>query len=626
MSQFGLLRLRRFGPFFWTQLCGALNDNLLKNAFVILFTFGALGDGLLAGDTLVNLSAGLFIAPFFLFSATAGQLADKLEKARLIRIIKLAEIGIVALAAVALARQSVSVLLAVLFLLGTHSAFFSPVKYSLLPQHLREQELVGGNALVQMGTFVAILAGTILGGALMSLGHRGPAAVAATAFALAIVGWLTSRAVPAALPRAPELRVSWNPLAETLRTVALTRENRTVFLSILGISWFWFYGALFLAQFPGLGREVLGGNEHVVTLLLLAFSLGVALGCLLCERLSEGKIELGLVPLGSLGLSIFAFDLFFAAGAWAPPAAAGFGVHAFFAAPGHWRILADLVLLGVFGGFYIVPLQALVQHRSAPHQRARVIAGNGILNAFFMVLAAVLALVLRGLGLSIPELILVSAIVNVGVALYIYSLVPEFLMRFLVWLLVHTVYRLRKRGLEHVPDEGAAVLVCNHVSYVDALVISAACRRPIRFVMNHHIFRIPILRFVFKTGRAIPIAPRKEDARQTAAAFEEIARGLELGDLICIFPEGRLTQTGEIDEFRSGIEEILARTPVPVIPMALRGLWGSFFSRKGGPAMWKRPRRFWSRIEIVCGMAIPPAEATAAGLHARVLALRGDAA
>jgi len=621
MGQFALLGARRFGPFFWTQFLGALNDNLFKNALVILFAFQVSG-AVFSTNTLVNLSTGLLTLPFFLFSATAGQLADKVEKSRIIRVVKLFEIAIMLLGALGLHLHSVPLLLGVVFLMGTHSAVFGPVKYSILPQHLHEDELVGGNALVQMGTFVAILLGTILGGGLVSIAARGETVVSATVVSLAVGGWLASRWVPSAPSQATELRLHWSPLRETLRTIGFARENRTVFLSILGISWFWFYGALFLAQFPGLTREVLGGSEGVATLLLALFSVGVALGCILCERLSGRTVELGLVPLGSIGLTLFALDLFFATRGMAP---AGPPIlwRPFLASAGHWRVLADLMLIGAFGGFFIVPLQALVQQRSEPSRRSRIIAGNNILGSLFIVLAAVLGIVLRDTGLGIPQLILVTALVNAAVAVYIYTLIPEFLMRFLVWLLVHTIYRMRTRGMENLPEEGAAVLVSNHVSFVDALVIAAACRRPIRFVMDHNYFHLPVLNFFCRTMGAIPIASRREDPKIVEQAFDAVARALEEGSLVCVFPEGRLTSNGDLGPFRPGIERVVARTPAPVVPMALRGLWGSFFSRRDGRAMSRPFRRIWSRIECVCGEPVPAAQVTAAVLQERVAALRG---
>jgi 1-acyl-sn-glycerol-3-phosphate acyltransferase len=380
---------------------------------------------------------------------------------------------------------------------------------------------------------------------------------------------------------------------------------------------------MFVTQFPNLSKNVLVADEHVVTVLLVVFSIGIGAGSLLCERLSGHKIEIGLVPFGSIGLTLFAVDLYFALAAHTRDAPVTLGE--FLRHAGHWRILCDLLLIGLFGGFYIVPLYAMIQSRSEASHRSRIIAGNNILNALFMVGAAVLAIVLFRSGFTIPQLFLATALLNAAVAVYIYTLVPEFLMRFLVWLLIHSVYRLDKSGLENIPEEGPAVLVCNHVSFVDALIIAAACRRPIRFVMDHVIFRIPVLNFIFRTGRAIPIASSRDDPAILEEAYEEIARGLEAGDLICIFPEGRVTDSGEMTPFRSGIRRIIERTPVTVVPLALRGLWGSFFSRKGGPAMTRPFRRgILSRIGLVVGTPVPPREATPEGLQERVLALRGD--
>ena len=622
MTQFGLLRQRRFGPLFWTQFFGAFNDNVLKNAIVILFAFAAATEA--EADTLVNLTAGIFILPFFLFSATAGQIADKLEKSRIVRLVKVFEIGIMAVAAAGFWHNSTPVLLLSLFLMGVHSTVFGPVKYSILPQHLAETELVGGNGLIEGGSFLAILLGTIAGGVAIAVPSHGGVIVSLVLIAVAVLGYVASRRIPRAEAVDPSLRIRYNALAETFHTLRLVGENRTVLNSVLGASWFWFYGALFLAQFPGFCRVTLGGDEHMVTLLLTVFSVGIGLGSMLCERMSSGKIELGLVPFGSIGLSVFAVDLA-VAGMRFPAPTGILSVIDFVRMAAGARILADLALIGVFGGFFIVPLYALIQHRSKPSQRSRVIAGNNILNALFMVLAAGLAVGLRRAGLSIPQLFLVTAALNAAVAVYIYTLIPEFLMRFLIWMLVHTMYRVKETGLSHVPDEGPAVLVSNHVSFVDALLIGGVCRRPVRFVMDHHIFKIPILSFIFRTGRAIPIASQKEDAALMERAFEEVARALAEGDVVCIFPEGRLTSSGEMSRFRPGIERIIHRSPVPVVPLALRGLWGSFFSRQGGAAMRRPFRRFWSRVELVAGSPIAAAQVSAAGLEETVAALRGDA-
>ncbi|WP_439639359.1 MFS transporter [Nevskia sp.] len=620
-----LLATRRFSPFFWTQTLGAFNDNVFKNALVILVSFGIAG---LSQDDInlyVNLAAGLFILPFFLFSATAGQLAEKYEKSRLIRWIKLAEIGIMALGVIGLYLGQVPFLLAVLFLLGAQATIFGPVKYAILPQALAPSELITGNAWVEAATFLAILLGTLLGGWLIAQAF-GIAAVSAVIVAVAVLGYLSARAIPLAPAAAPTLAINWNAFTETARNLAFMRGNRTVFLSVLGISWFWFYGATFLAQLPNWVKLNLGGNEQVVTCLLTVFSLGVGLGSLLCERLSGHKVEVGLVPLGSIGLSLFGADIYFAAPGDA--AATGLGAAAWLAQAGSHRLLLDLALIGVSGGLFIVPLYALIQTRSEASHRSRIIAGNNILNAAFMVASAVLAIVLLKAGLNIPQLFLAAAILNAGVAVFIYTLVPEFLMRFLAWMLIRVLYRIRVSGLEqHIPEEGAAIVVCNHVSYVDALIVGGSVRRPLRFVMDHRIFRIPGLNFLFRTARAIPIAPAKEDPAMLEAAYAEIDRALKNGEIIGLFPEGALTRDGEIQPFKPGIEKILAATPVPVIPLALRGLWGSMWSRIDSRLHRARlPRRFRAEIELLADAPIAPAGLTAAALEAKVRSLRGDRA
>jgi 1-acyl-sn-glycerol-3-phosphate acyltransferase len=622
-NQFALLRERRFAPFFGVQFLGALNDNVFKQALVILLAYQTASFTSLSSDVLQNVAQALFILPFFLFSATAGQLADKYEKSQLISVTVAIELAVMTLGAAGFFMRNLELLLAALFLGGVQSTLFGPVKYAILPQQLKDTELVGGNGLVEMGTSVAILLGMMLGGWLVAQAGWGIAGVATATILFSAIGLLLSRFIPLAPAADPAIRVNWNPITETWRNLQFLRGNRTVFLSVLGISWFWFFGSMFVTQFPNLSKDILAGDEHVVTLLLIVFSIGIGIGSLLCERLSGHKVEIGLVPFGSIGLTLFAVDLYFAIPEHLQHGPVSLGE--FLRDAGHWRMLVDLALIGVFGGFYIVPLYALIQLRSEPSHRSRVIAGNNILNALFMVAAALLAIGLFQLGVTISQLFLVTALLNAAVAIYIFTLVPEFLMRFLVWLLVHSVYRLRTSGLENVPDEGPAVLACNHVSFVDALIIAAACRRPVRFVMDYKIFRVPVLNFVFRTGRAIPIASARDDPELLERAYDEIARALEQGDVVVIFPEGRITDTGELYPFRSGIRRIVERTPVPVVPMALRGLWGSFFSRKGGPAMTQPFKRgLFSKIELIVGFAVAPHQATPQALQGQVLALRGD--
>jgi len=620
-NQFDLLSQRRFAPFFWTQFLGAGNDNIYKNALVIFVAFHAATLTSLDTNTLVNLAGAVFIAPFVLLSATAGQLADKLEKSRLIRWIKLFEIGIMAVGFAGFWRRDITLLFSALALLGLHSTLFGPVKYAILPQTLEPEELIGGNGLVEMGTFVAILIGTIVGGLVVAIEGSGPVLAGAVALAVAVAGYVASRFVPPLPAVDPGLAINWNPFSETWKNLRIAHGSQVVWQSMLGISWFWFYGAVFLAQFAGFARDTLGGNEHVVTLLLALFSVGIGIGSLLCERLSGRRVELGLVPFGSIGLTLFAVDLWLASRNLHASGLAGLDV--FLASPAHWRVAADLVLIGLFGGFFIVPLYALIQERSPPSHRSRIIAANNILNAIFLVVSALIAIALLAAGLSIPELFLVTALMNAAVAIYIFRLVPEFLMRFLAWLLIHTFYRVDESGLDNIPEEGGCIVVCNHVSYVDAVVIAACVRRPIRFVMDHHIFRVPLLSFIFRTMRTIPIAPAKEDPRMKDQAFAEAARALEAGEIVGIFPEGRLTETGELNPFRPGVQQMIETTPVPVVPMALSGLWGSFFSRSANGKAMRRWRGIHSRIAFVVAPPVAPANVTLDGLRATVLALRG---
>ncbi|MDH5388351.1 MAG: MFS transporter [Gammaproteobacteria bacterium] len=577
-SQFELLKQKRFLPFFVTQFLGAFNDNVFKNALIILIAFKGvqLSDGGANVDLLTNLSAGLFILPFFIFSATAGQWIDKKEKSQSIRFIKLMEVVIMLGAAYAFYVGAIYALIALLFLMGIQSAFFGPAKYSYIPQHLDNTELVAGNALVQSGTFVAILMGTMMGGILVA-DDDGRQWVAIVIVVLALLGYLSSRYIPHTPSLEPDLKINWNPLTETWRNIAFIHKERVVFLSVLGISWFWFLGATYLVQLPNYTKTTLAGNEQVVTLLLTLFTLGIGGGSLLCNWLSGQKVEPGLVPFGSIGLSLFGIDLFFAQPEFTPQVL--MGVAEFIKEAGSIRIMLDVLFIGMFGGFYIVPLFSLIQQRSEAQHLSRVIAGNNIFNALLMVLSAVMAIVLLGAGASIADLFLIVAVLNALVGLYIYSLVPEFFMRFIIWMLIHSIYHVRKQGLDNVPEEGAAVLVCNHVSYVDALIIAGCIRRPIRFVMYYKIYNLPVLNFVFRTAGAISIAGKYEDPELMEKAFSEIEQALNDGDLVCVFPEGKLTADGKMNKFRPGVERILETTPVPVVPMALNGLWGSAFSR-----------------------------------------------
>ncbi|MEX2525863.1 MAG: MFS transporter [Gammaproteobacteria bacterium] len=429
MSQFTLLLSSRFLPLFCTQFLGALNDNVYKNALVIFIAFTLADQVGIGGSMLVVIASGLFILPFFLFSATAGQIADKFEKAFLIRNIKIAEILIMCLAAVGFMLQDLYILMTVLFLMGMQSTFFGPLKYGILPQHLRVNELIGGNGMIQMGTYLAILVGTIIGGVLIAMKGAGIFFVSATVIILAVLGWKASQFIPRAEPADHSMRMDWNIIRQTWRIMLYSFEDRGIFITIIAISWFWFIGATFLSLVPGYTREILQGNELVATLLLFAFSVGIGSGSLLCETLSRARIEPGLVPMGAAGLTLFPLDLFIVG---SPAAAVGGQIDPlhFFQSWDHIRILFDLVLIGFCGGLYIVPLYAMIQHRSSPDHRSRVIASANILNALFMVFSAVIIMALLYYSVRITDIFLVVAVMNLLIVGIIFLRHAEFIQSF----------------------------------------------------------------------------------------------------------------------------------------------------------------------------------------------------
>lgn len=608
-------------PFFVTQALGAFNDNVFKNGLAAMLVFQSSQLAGLNTNQIVNLSAMAFILPFFLFSAMFGQFADKYEKSVQIRRIKLFEVFIMLMATLGFWMDSVPVLLGVLFLLGFQSTMFGPIKYGIIPQVLKPRELIGGNALVEMGTFVAILAGTIAGPLLMGINADWPVWVSGTGLMVALAGYLSSLGVPAAPAVAPNLKINWNFIGETFRNISFIRENRIVLNSVLGISWFWFFGATFLVQIPSYSETVLGGDEILMSSLLAMFIIGISAGSLLCERLSGGQVEIGLVPFGAMGLTLFGVDMYFAS----PSQMASYtDLAGFFSTAGNWRIVFDLLMIGIFSGFYIVPLYAMVQHHTTPSHRSRVIAGNNILNSLFMVISAVVAMILLGsIGFTIRDLFLFTAVLNMVVAIYIFSIVPEFLMRFLVWLLIHTIYKVRVTGIENIPESGAAIVAANHVSFVDPLIIGGVIRRPVRFVMHYRIFQIPLLKFIFKTGKAIPISGHREQPEILKNAYQRIHEVIEDGNVLGIFPEGAITTSGEIEPFKKGIEKIVSMQPVPVVPMALCNLWGSLFSRRD-PLHKRRPYKFRAQIELRIGKPIAAHELTSERLEDAVRKLRGE--
>jgi len=607
-SQFELLRTRRFKPYFVAQLLGAFNDNLFKNALLIIVAYSG-SRSLQDISVLNNVAAGLFILPFFLFAMVAGQMADALDKSTIIRRLKYTELVLALFAVPALLSQNVTWMLLVLAGFGLQSAFFAPAKYSILPQHLHPAEVVGGNALVQMGTFVSILAGTLLGGLLSSDSQLLPY-LAGLIVVVAAIGAFYGRAVPPAPPseEAPR-RWHWNVIKVAAKATRDTRKVPGVLLAILSVSWFWFLGSVILTQLPGFTKSYLGGDATVVSVLLATFSVGIGVGALMCERISAGRIEVGLIPIGALGMAFFGWQ--FATVEVIVSDALVSALMFFGSSDGVWVALYVL-LIGLFGGLYIVPLMAFIQSSTPESKRGRTLALNSLFNALFMVLAALFSIViLVVLNLDIRNLLAITALANLIVLLVMLRYVPTYFLRMVMWLLAQLSYRLNAKGVKNIPSEGPVMLVANHVTFVDWLFLGAACSRPIRFLMDKDYYDIKLFTPILKMAGAIPVSPRHKNAEAYAFAMKEMVRTLEQGQVLLVFPEGKLTRSGNMNEFQRGFEKVLNEAPAPVIPVALHGLWGSFFSRRWGRAMSRPFKRLYSKIGVEFGEAKSADEATA---------------
>lgn len=597
----------RFRGMFWAQFFGALNDNVFKNALVILVLYHGWTVGSLTADQFAVMAGVVFITPFLLFSAWGGQLSDRMNKDTLVRLLKNVEIGIALLALLGLLTKQSPVLLVALFGFATHSALFGPVKYAILPDLLEPDELLGGNAVVESGTSLAILLGTMAGGILAA---RSPNSVAVTVVVIAVLGRLAASFIPHTPPQGSGSNQDWwSANKEALR---LTWQTTPMLLTVLGISWFWLFGGVCLTLLPLYSRQVLNGTEGVTTLLLAAFSVGIGVGSQLCEKLSNGRMELGWVPIGSFGMTAFCLDLgfqnFTSSRQLAPLE--------LLQSPQAIRIVLDLAGIAVSSGLFIVPLYTFIQKRSADETRSRLVAGNSLWNSVFIIAGTLAVFVAVGEKVALPKIFLSLAVLNILVAMAAYRKLPEFVLRLYVVLICKIFYSLRVKNAENVPQEGACVIVANHVTLVDWLFLASGTDRPVRFVMIHTYYNLPIVHYLFKDGGAIPIGSGRTHPDLLKQAFESIHQALQNDEMVIIFPEGKLTNDGEVDEFKRGIEKILERDPVPVLPMGLKGLWGTRWSKAKGRRFHYRPP-----IELVVGEVLPPEGITAEMLRERVLEL-----
>lgn len=592
---------KKFSPLFWTQFLGALNDNFLKNALLVLITFKGISIGVLQTDKLVAFASGLFILPFLIFSPLAGQVADKYQKSRVILYTKIWELGIMILAVLGFYYESYWLLLGVLFLIGVQSTFFGPVKFSIIPQIVQPEQLVKGNAYVELGTFLALLIGTIAGGLSITSSHV-TLIVSIVLISVSIAGIFASLKIPQVPIGNPNLRIVLNPFPTIIQMWKLIKENKVVFNGTLGISWFWFFGTGILAVLPIYCKIFLGANEQVLTAFLTVFTIGIGVGSILCEKLSFKRVEIGLVPIGSLGMAIFLLDLFLTKPSWQVGSDL-IGFYQFVQDTNGRRLLIDFFVTSLFGGLFIVPLYALIQERSHPESRSRVIAANNIMNSLFMVAASFLIIMLYALNLTCPQIFLTFCILNTGVGIYIYSIVPEFTLRFMSWLLVNLMYRPQIKGIENLPKEGPILLACNHVSMVDWLIVMGAIRRPTRFIMQQNLFETPILNYLLKHSKVIPLVGPGANLSQLETSYKHIDAKIREGQIICIFPEEKMTRDGNLGKLKPDILNIIQQNPIPTVPMAINNLWGSMFSHKN-KSFIKAPRKFWNTINLNIGTPI----------------------
>ncbi|HMV12287.1 MAG TPA: acyl-[ACP]--phospholipid O-acyltransferase [Nitrosomonas sp.] len=584
-----LLSSKRFLPLFASQFLGAFNDNIFKNALIIYMTYVVIDQSSVDPEIMVTLAAGIFVLPFFLFSSTAGRLADKWDKAKLIRIIKFIEIPLIIGAAAAFLLHSIPLLMILLFLMGMQSTFFGPLKYGILPDQLLKNELIEGNALIEAATFLAILAGTILGG-LLILANNGTNLVAIVMIMTAFAGWLASLFIPSTPARSPEIKIGFNIWKDTQALLHHIQQNKIIFRSILGISWFWLLGATYLSQLPTFSKNIIGGNEQVVTLFLVIFSVGIAIGSLLCNRLLKQEIAATYTPVGILGVTLFSIDLFFAAGQISPAEnTALIGATEYLSTFTHWRILFDLLGISICGGIFIVPLYAIIQDCSETSHRSRVFAANNIINALFMVIAAIAISLMYYSNFSVTDCFLTLAILNGFVALYISTLLPHALVKSLLQALLYTCYRLEIKGLENYRDIGEkSIIVANHLSFLDAILLSVCIPDQLCFAINTHIAQKWWIRPFLFLAETVAIDPT--NPMSTRLLIDRVKKGKR----IVIFPEGRLTVTGSLMKIYEGPAMIADKSGATLLPISIVGAQYTPFSRLKG----KLRIRWFPRITI----------------------------
>ncbi len=587
-----------FRYLFIVQFLGALNDNIFKNALVLLIAFKSAEVFSLTGSSLVAFASGIFILPFFLFSPLTGQICDKYPKTKIIRISKLLEFFVMLGSCIAFYIESFPFLLLMLFFMGCQSTLFGPAKYSILPEIVKMHQLTKSNAQIEMGTFLAILVGTICGGVLVFSSVK---LLMIILILVSLMGILCSLYMPMGQASNKKLKISLGYFSQVKKMYDLISSQLAVSNSILGISWFWFFGAALLSLLPIYSKDFLMASPELTTFFLALFTLGIGLGSLVCEKLSRHRIEIGLVPIGTLGMSIFLADFIFTSGQFSSSGIEALNIKMFLSEFIGMRLSFDLGMISFFGGVFIVPLYALIQERSAKETLSQVIAGNNILNAFFMVLASLMLIAIDMMGYGIMISFSCLLFLNIIISLYIYLKVPEFTLRFIAWILCNLFYKIEFVNVRNIPSSGAAILAGNHISFIDWLVVFGASPRPLRFIMYYKFFKIPVIKHLMKQANVIPIAGKNEDKKILLNAFDTIKSELDTGELVCIFPEGKITYDGNLSEFKPGILRMLENNKVDVVPFAIQGLWESVFSRNSKK---KFPYRFRKNVKVIFGEPI----------------------
>lgn len=588
-NQFNLLTSRRFLPLFLSQFFGAFNDNVYKNGVLILISCKFADTMGVSRDLLTNIGAFLFILPFLLFSASAGQVADKFRKDYLVKIIQLFKIVVMMLGAYAIINEKIYLMFMVLFFLGVQSTFFGPLKFSIVPEALEDDELIAGNGLIESGTFLAILLGGIVGAVLANLEGYPLLYLAAASLVLSMMGWVSSLYIPETKISDPELKFSFNIFKETMEIINISKKNHIVYLSILGTSWFWLVGATLLTQFPSYARDVIGGSDSIITVFLTTFSLGIGIGCMLCNKLLKGEISPTYVPLGILLITVFLIDLYFASKGYNPHPTHLMSLGEFLVRGSSWRIVFDLFALSVSSGLYIVPLYAIMQSHTKEKFRSRIIGSSNVLNSLFIAVSAVVAFALFMLGFNVLSLFLFLAITNGFVALFICKILPDALIRSVLRMVLKTLYRVEVIGKENYYETGRrALIVANHTSFLDGVLLIAFLPEKVTFAISPIQARRwwikPLLNLV-STYSINPAEPMK-----TKTLIKDIRRGMK----VVIFPEGRLTETGSLMKIYEGPGMIADRSDAMILPIRIEGAQYSIFSRLGG----KLRTRFFPKIVI----------------------------